>query len=646
MAVRPLEPRPGADADALRADQLLAGLDADQREAVTAAPGLVVVRAGAGSGKTRVLTTRVAWRGLGGSGDIDRTVAFTFTRQAASELRARLRALDVDGSPVIGTFHAVARRLMIQDLQDRGRRVPVIANNRSLVMSSALVDDARSGGVTDVLGAYDWMRTREESALEAARSWRAAGRRLPVTDERFSAVVVAYEAEKRRRGVVDLDDFLAHVIDRCERDNRFADSVRFQFRHVLVDEAQDMNPLQWNFVRTIAGTTPDLFLVGDPNQAIYGFNGASRSLFDELPGIDAPSRVVSLPSNYRCTPEVVQFAVGALARDGQRADATSVRSHGPAVHLERCADGPAELAAVERQVRRLAGAVQSYDGVAVLARVNALADEVRRHLAARGIPVRSPRQGGAWGQAVQTATSLTTRDALATWSSDVLDGDEYADDDPERAVAAQVRRFLDEHRNGSVDGRTFGSWLATSGDPDVGSGVEVLTFHSAKGREWPAVVVVGAEKGLLPHGSARGHEARSEEARLAYVAFTRAGHELVVTWTDSRRGRATGPSPFLPHLTTARSPVSDPGDEVRAVAAKARDHDGVIDAIDEWRERRARAARTVPQAVLTDTQVRRLVEARPTTIAGIAAIVDAVFADRFGEELISLFDESTGRTGS
>ncbi len=637
MAVRPLETRPGTDADAL-----LAGLDPDQREAVTASPGLVVVRAGAGSGKTRVLTTRVAWRAADGSADTDRTVAFTFTRQAASELRARLRALDVDGSPVIGTFHAVARRLMLQDLEDRGRRIPVIANNRSSVMSVALGDDARSGGVTDVLGAYDWMRTREESALDAARSWRAAGRRLPVGDERFVSVVTAYEAEKRRRGVVDLDDFLAHVVDRCARDPRFTESVRFQFRHVLVDEAQDMNPLQWNFVRTISGPAPDLFLVGDPNQAIYGFNGASRSLFDELPGLDAAARIVSLPSNYRCTPEVVRFAVGALARDGQRADAASVRSHGPAVHLERCTDGSAELVAIERQVRRLAGAVQSFDGVAVLTRVNALADDVRRHLAARGIPVRSQRQGGAWGQAVQTATSLTTRDALATWSSDVLDGDDYAVDDPERAVAAHVRRFLDEHRNGSVDGRTFGSWLATSGDPDIGSGVEVLTFHSAKGREWPAVVVVGAEKGLLPHSSARGHEARSEEARLAYVAFTRAGHELVVTWTDSRRGRATGPSPFLPHLTTARSPVDDPGDEVRAVAAKARDHDGLIDAVDEWRERRARAARTVPQAVLTDSQVRRLVDARPTTVSEVAAIVDAVFADRFGHELIALFDESSG----
>ena len=635
MVVRPLETRSGTDADSL-----LAGLDPDQREAVTAAAGLVVVRAGAGSGKTRVLTTRVAWRGAEETADTDRTVAFTFTRQAASELRARLRALDVDGSPLIGTFHAVARRLMIQDLTDRGRRVPVIANNRSSVMSSAMGDTARTGGVTDMLSAYDWMRTREESPLDAARSWRAAGRRLPVDDERFVSAVASYDEEKRRRGVVDLDDFLVHVVERCTRDSRFAESVRFQLRHVLVDEAQDMNPLQWSFVRTIAGASPDLFLVGDPNQAIYGFNGASRALFDDLPGVDAPARIVALPSNYRCTPEVVSFAVGALARDGQHADATSVRSNGPAVRLERCADESNELDAVERHVRRLAGAVQSYDGVAVLARVNALADQIRAHLASRGIPVRNQRQGGAWSQAVQTATSLTTRDALATWSSDVLDGDDYAADDPERSVAAHVRRFLDEHRNGSVDGRSFGSWLATSGDPDIGSGVEVLTFHSAKGREWPAVIVAGAEKGLLPHSSARGHEARSEEARLAYVAFTRAGHELVATWTDSRKGRSTGPSPFLPHLTTATSPVGDPGDDLRAVAARSRRSTFAFDALVDWRARRARAARIVPQAVLTDRQVRRLADERPRTVDEIAVIVDHVFADRFGDELIALIGDS------
>ncbi|MEY2967001.1 MAG: ATP-dependent helicase, partial [Actinomycetota bacterium] len=331
MAVRPLEDRPAPDAS-----DLLIGLDPDQRNAVTSPPGLVVVRAGAGSGKTRVLTTRIAWRAASESAETERTLAFTFTRQAASELRARLRDVDMDAMPVVGTFHAVARRLMIQDLQDRGRRMPVIASNRSSLMSSALGEAARAGGVADAIAAYDWIRARGEGTAAALESWRAGGRRLPVSDERFASVIAAYDAEKRRRGIVDLDDFLVHVVERCTRDARFAESVRFQFRHVLVDEAQDMNPLQWSFVRVLAGGEPDLFLVGDPNQAIYGFNGADRSIFDALPGIERPARVVSLPSNYRCTPEVVAFAVGALARDGQTADAASVRPPGPAVRLDRC----------------------------------------------------------------------------------------------------------------------------------------------------------------------------------------------------------------------------------------------------------------------------------------------------------------------
>lgn len=618
------------------AETLLSGLDPDQREAVTAPGGLVVVRAGAGSGKTRVLTTRIAWRTVAESADCDRTVAFTFTRQAASELRARLRDFDIDGTPTLGTFHAVARRLMIQDLQNRSRRVPVIATNRASLMSAALGNDARSGGVTDLLAAYDWMRTRGESANDAARSWRASGRRLPVTDDRFASVVSAYETEKSRRGVVDLDDFLAHVVERCHRDNRFCDSVRFQFRHVLVDEAQDMNPLQWQFVRAIAGDDPDLFLVGDPNQAIYGFNGADRSLFDTLPGVSTPARVVSLPSNYRCTPEVVTFAVGALASDGQLAEAVSARLSGPPVQLERFSDEAAELTAVERHVRRLAGNVGAHDGVAVLVRVNALADVVRSHLVAHGIPVRTARQGGAWGHAVQTAASLTSRDALSTWSSDILDGDDYSADDPEHAVATHVRTFLDEHRSVAVDGRTFSSWLATSADVDGGRGVEVLTFHSAKGREWPAVIVVGAEKGLLPHRSARGPDARGEEARLAYVAFTRAGHQLVVTWTDRREERSTGPSPFLPHVTTRHTAVSPPDDDVRSIAARSRAADSALEAVRGWRERRARAARTTPQGVLTDRQVARIVDTKPHTRAELAAIVDAVFAERFGDEILAL----------
>jgi DNA helicase-2/ATP-dependent DNA helicase PcrA len=635
VAVRPLEDRHAPDASAL-----LVGLDPDQKNAVTAPPGLVVVRAGAGSGKTRVLTTRIAWRAANESAETERTLAFTFTRQAASELRARLRDVDMDAMPAVGTFHAVARRLMIQDLQDRGRRVPVIASNRSSLMSTALGEAARAGGVAEALAAYDWIRARGEDSTTALASWRASGRRLPVSDEKFASVIAAYDAEKRRRGIVDLDDFLVHVVERCTRDARFAESVRFQFRHVLVDEAQDMNPLQWSFVRMLAGDDPDLFLVGDPNQAIYGFNGADHSIFDTLPGIDRPARVMSLPSNYRCTPEVVTFAVGALARDGQTADAASVRPPGPAVRLERCGDERAEVDAVVGHVRRLAGAVQSYDGVAVLARVNTLADDVRLSLERSGIPVRNPRQGGAWGQAVQTATSLTSRDALATWSSDILDGGDYRDDDPEHVVAGHVRHFLDEHRHSAVDGRTFGSWLATTGDPDTGSGVDVLTFHAAKGREWPAVVVVGAEKGLLPHRSARGAEARGEEARLAYVAFTRAGHELVVTWTDSRSGKSTGPSPLLPRLTTATVPAGEPVAEIRHIADRSRTRDAALAAVTDWRARRARASRSLPEAVLTDRQLRRLAGEKNHTIETIAAIVDPMFAERFGTELIELLSDA------
>ena len=122
----------------MQPESVLAGLDADQKSAVTAPVGIVVVRAGAGSGKTTVLTRRIAWRALSGTADIERTLAITFTRQAATEMRTRLSSFDLDGRPTIGTFHAIARKLMLQFLEDKGRRAPLIINNRISLLSQCM----------------------------------------------------------------------------------------------------------------------------------------------------------------------------------------------------------------------------------------------------------------------------------------------------------------------------------------------------------------------------------------------------------------------------------------------------------------------------------------------------------------------------
>lgn len=623
--------------DASSVASVLRGLDPDQREAVTAPAGVVVVRAGAGSGKTTVLTRRMAWRALAEGADPDRMLAITFTRQAATEMRIRLHRFDLGGLPTVGTFHAVGRRILLDRHADTRRRPPVIATNRSSLMSTALGDDARrSGLVHDVLSTYDWVRSQLLTGPDIAIAARTAGRTLPLPEERLAVVIEAYEGLKRRRGVLDLNDYLSFAVEEARREPRFIESIRFRFRHVSVDEAQDMNPLQWAFLRTVTGDSPDLFLVGDPHQAIYGFNGADSTLFSELAEHVHGARIVSLPSNYRCTPDIVGFAVSSLARDGQEADAESRRPAGEPVRLERCPDEHAEAARIVSAILEARAEGRRWDEVAVLTRVNSLADSMRSILERAGIPVRTRFGGADWSRAVSTAVSLTGRDELMTWSCDILDSGEYDSREMDHIVATQVRAYLDAHRSGSVDGRGFSTWLATSADVRSAEGVDVLTFHAAKGREWPVVVVAGAEKGLLPHRSARGPAARAEEARLAYVAFTRAADRLVVCWTDSRDGRRSGPSPLLPALET-RAPARDaPSEEFRRLVPRRHANDPVADALVGWRESRARAARTVPEAVMTDRQISLLLAARPCDDDTIVSILGPVFARRFGADLLAV----------
>jgi DNA helicase-2/ATP-dependent DNA helicase PcrA len=524
---------------------------------------------------------------------------------------------------------------MMQYYQDKGKTAPVIINNRTSVLSVSMGSDARKGGLQDILGAIDWAHGHMCSPQQAVEKMTHAGLTIPLGPARFIEVFEAYEKTKKKRGVVDLNDFLTFVVHEARRDQRYIESVNFQFKHLSVDEAQDMNPLQFEFLKVLSGTNPDLFLVGDPNQAIYGFNGADKSLFDELPGIGSPAQVISLPSNYRCTPEIVNFAVDTLTGQGQPTEAISRRPSGAPVDLRRF---PTEVQELQHIVRTVSTeqSSESLNAIAVLCRTNVVAEKIRTALIDAGLPVRSARRGGEWARAVAIATDLTGRDSLSTWAADVLDLGEYTEQESDYQVALLVRQFLDDNRTGSVDGRSFGSWLATSADVTESDGVEVLTFHAAKGREWPHVIVAACEKGLLPHRSARGASARAEEARLAYVAFTRAAHRLTVTWTDHRESRSSGPSPFLPSLTTATPTFAPPTPEFRERRTSVTAKNPVEEAMHTWRKSKARNMRVDPDTVLSQRQLVALIRSMPNNLAEIEEITDPVFAHRYGQEILSI----------
>ncbi|MFM8553246.1 MAG: ATP-dependent helicase [Acidimicrobiales bacterium] len=616
-------------------EEILEGLDADQRAAVTAGPGVVVVRAGAGSGKTTVLTRRIAWRVASGTASPDRVLAITFTRQAASEMRTRLRRMGIDGHPNVHTFHALGLRVLSGIADDNGRPRPTLVTGRAGLLATAAGDAVGRNDIGALATAVDWATVRMIDPHRADAALRVAGLSRTLDTAAFAGIVERYEGLKRRRGVVDTNDLISGVLRAAAADTRIAASVQQMFRHVSVDEGQDMNPLQYAFLRLLVGDAPDLFLVGDPHQAVYGFNGADNTLFDELPGLTGAT-VVSLPSNYRCTPEVVDAATRLMRNGGQTVDSRSVRPAGREVQWVAFADERDEASRVVRLISDMRARCGTWNLLAVLTRTNAHAEEISIALHNAGIPVRSSRRGPEWAAALALAVSLPGREAMSVWSSDVLDGTDDEDGSPNRELAGLMRTYLDEHRGRSVDGRGFGSWLAISVDRTDVEGVEVMTFHSAKGRQWWGVVIAGAEDGWLPHSSARTKPEKEEEARLGYVAFTRAANELAVTWTTTRRGRARRRSPLLPVSATVVTAQAGPGDALRQVREATPVDDPTVTALREWRSALARRTRFDAEGLLTDSQILRLAGERPSTIDGIAAVTDRSFAARHGESLLRL----------
>ena len=625
-------PLPAADA---RVDQVLHGLDPDQHRAVTAPVGVVVVRAGAGAGKTRVLTHRLAWRATLDPAVLPHALAITFTREAAGELRRRLRQFDFSELPIAGTFHAVAYRLLRQRYADTRRREPTVLINRMQLLATAAGERVQRGVLPEISNTIDIAYARDFTTDQMVDYLNKRGNGISIPSAQYAIIVNQYEALKKKRGVLDLNDMLRLTIHEALDDPRFLASIRWQYRHVLVDEAQDMNPLQYRFLRLVVGDNPDLFLVGDPNQAIYGWNGADHTLFDTLPDLPAPSQVVTLPSNYRCVPPIVNAAIHVLGEAGSTS-AMSRRPIGTPVEMVRCATEDDEIDAIEQHLRAMYDRFPSWRHLAVLVRTNNLAQSISDALSMRGIPTQRTMKGHSYNDAVSEASALGGRDLLTAWASDILDMPDPDTPDATIQVAQKVREYLTDNSIGHVDGRSFASWLATSVSLEAPDGVAVMNFHAAKGREWYGVVLAGAEKGLLPHGNARTVVAREEESRLAYVAMTRASDALVVTWTDSRNGRRTGPSALLRDMPTGEQKVVAPPQELRMLATKRQEENKARVALEEWRKNAARAARVDVRAIISDKQLKQLATELPRDHDHVARIVGTMLAARHSDRIIDV----------
>ncbi len=627
-------------------DGVTSGLDSEQRRAVTSPAPLLAVIAGAGSGKTSVLTRRVAYRALSGSADGRHSVVLTFTRQAAYELKRRIAAFGLDDEPVAGTFHAVCLGLLRQKWDDDGRRHPTVVSDRTRLVAEVLGEKQR-GRLHDLVQEIDWARARRITPAHYAAAAKRNGRPTSASGRDVARVMADVDTLKRKRGIVDLDDLLDLVIESMN-DSNYADAVRWRFRHFYVDEAQDLNPLQFEVLAALLGDRTDLTLVGDPAQAIYGFNGSDPTLLTDVERFFPGVEIIRLDTNYRCTPEIVTTGLSALAANHDPLPAlVSARPNGTPPVSYVFDDDALEASGVAQIVSDVKPPFARWRDVAVLTRTNAQLASIHSSLTAVGIP--AILSGAAASDpiqlAVRSAGEQPNRNRLTMWSHDARQSDPEAD---ERTVVARrrVADAVDEFvADGGRDGLGFMAWVRTNrpfqGDRGDDA-VELLTFHAAKGREWYAVVVAGCDVGLVPHSSARTEESRKEENRLAYVAMTRASDRLVFTSARRRRGREVSPSIFLGDLPMA-PPPSPPSDDFLAGQRRRRERvdstgEPLLDDLVEWRSRTARVSGVEPRLICSDRTLSDIARLAPADIDELAAIrgVGRIVASRFGDRLLEI----------
>lgn len=553
----------------------LAGLDDEQRAVAEALHGPVVVLAGAGTGKTRAITHRIAHGVSSGEHEARRTLAVTFTTRAAGEMRSRLRLLGVEGAQV-RTFHSAAlRQLRYFWPRLSGGEFPEVLPAKARLVAEAASRCALptdTATIRDLAGDLEWAKVNFLSGDSIGTRATQVHRTLTFDAAQVAEVQRAYEDAKTRRGVLDFEDILLVTAGALDERPDIADEVRSTYRWFTVDEYQDVNPLQQRLLDLWLGDRDDVCVVGDANQTIYTFTGATPDYLTGFRGRHPDATEVRLVRCYRCTPPIVGLANAVIARAPSSPSSLILRStrpDGPVPTVDAYDDDVDEAAGVVRRIRRhLQDGIPARD-IAVLFRINAQSAELEEAFAEARIPVvlrgterffdrpevreavtrirGAARAGGAHGSLGEEVRAVLS---TAGWSAEAP---RTAGAVRERWESLAALATLADELAESL-GNSLSAFVveldarAEAQHAPVADGVTLASIHSAKGLEWRVVCVVGCSDGLLPLQYAETPEQVEEERRLTYVALTRAADHLHLSWAAARQpgGRAVRSiSPFL-----------------------------------------------------------------------------------------------------
>ncbi|MFE7972403.1 ATP-dependent DNA helicase UvrD2 [Streptomyces shenzhenensis] len=569
------------------ADAVLEGLDPEQREVATALHGPVCVLAGAGTGKTRAITHRIAYGVRAGILQPSSVLAVTFTNRAAGEMRGRLRQLGAQGVQA-RTFHSAAlRQLQYFWPKAVGGGMPRIIDRKiQLVADAAAACRIRldRGELRDVTAEIEWSKVTQTVPADYPLAAAKAGRETPRDVSEIAQLYSVYEDLKRSRSVIDFEDVLLLTVAIMQDRHDIAEQVRAQYQHFVVDEYQDVSPLQQRLLELWLGNRESLCVVGDASQTIYSFTGATPDHLLDFRIRHPGATVVKLVRDYRSTPQVVRLANGLLAQAHGRAadhrlELVSQRAAGPEPGYSEYVDEPAEAEGAARRIRELIDAGVPAAEIAVLFRTNAQSETYEQALADAGVPYQlrgaerffdRPEVRKA-GIALRGAARFGGNDALLDDVVDlpsqvraVLSGEGWTTEPPAGSGAVRERWeslaalvSLAQDFAAARAGATLGDFVAELDEranaqhaPTV-QGVTLASLHSAKGLEWDVVFLVGVAEGMMPITYAKTDEQVEEERRLLYVGVTRARERLYVSWSLARSpgGRPSRrPSRFLDGL--------------------------------------------------------------------------------------------------
>lgn len=678
-------------------DELLAALDPEQRAVATTFGPPVCVIAGAGTGKTRAITHRIAYGCATGAYDPGAVLAVTFTTRAAGELRGRLRQL---GFPRVQarTFHSAAlRQAQYFWPEAMGSQLPRISDARAGLMAEAagrqLGQRVESGTLRDLLTEISWAKVSNVPPADYAELATADGREVSAVDAAgVGRIYARYEKLKADRGVIDFDDVLLCTVAVLSDNDQIRRTVQRTYRHLVVDEYQDVSPLQQKLLDLWQGDQPDLCVVGDPAQTIHSFAGARSSYLTRFGSRHPTAEVIRLVRDYRSTDQVVDLANRVLHSRGQVQGVRLVAQggNGPAPSFSEANSEADEAGQVARWLGGLIAEGVPPSELAVLYRIHAQSPAYEAALSSAKIPFTLRASEGFFARpevrnaviAIKTQLGAAEQGLVDTvkgvlaglgWSVEPPSGQGQARERWESlaALLALADDYADQHpQAGFADLLTELDERARTEHAPSGAGVTLSTLHAAKGLEWTGVALVGLQEGTMPFALAQSPVQLAEEQRLLYVGVTRARRHLSLSWASSRTGNGARrqPSRFLDGIRPETEPVRPARPAGRKKATKTPDcrvcggrlsvgaemklgrhadcpsnyDEHTWDVLREWRRQEAADASLPAFCIFTDATLMAIAEARPGDQRQLLKIagVGRSKADKYGEAVFAILTET------